>query len=115
MSVDAQSAVDSLEIPSEYKTQFAAKIDSTFKLSKRCLLTYSSDSIYKCLHLTLRNDKVILIDLSPISATRKTPELVLDYKKYFIITGPNHDTLFTFKILKKDGTKTQYMNGGISF
>jgi len=109
------------QIPEEYKelskkleTQFASKIDSTIKLRKRCLLTYSSDSTFKCLHVTLKNEKTNLLNILLITDHQKLLKLKWDERKSFTIIDRNL-SIVAYEISKKDGAKKGYLCGSVSW
>ena len=75
--VNAQIPEEYKELSIPLKTQFASKIDSTLELRKRCVLTYSSDSTFKCLHVTLKNGEIILLNIGLVKDNHKLLALSL--------------------------------------
>jgi len=115
------STVIKAQIPKEYKeqslkleSQFASKIDSTIQLSKNCTLTYSSNETFKCLHLTLKNGKIILLNILLVTNKQRLLELLWDKRIFFSVKDPNIE-IVAYKISKKDGSKKEYLRGSVSW
>ena len=113
--LEAQIPEEHKELSLKLETQFASKIDSTIKLSRKCVLTYSSDSTFKCLHLTLKNRDIILLNIRLITDNQKLPELVSDNKKFFSINIISDLRIIANKVSKKDGSKERYFSGSVSW
>ena len=112
--VNAQIPEEYKELSIPLKTQFASKIDSTLELRKRCVLTYSSDSTFKCLHVTLKNGEIILLNIGLVKDNHKLLALAWDKRKFFMLKDPNL-SIISYEVSKKDGSKKGYLSGSVSW
>ncbi len=104
----AQIGERNIEAATKLETSFATLIDSTKQLTQGCVITYSSDSIFTCIHLTLENGEIIPLDVKLKSNGRGYVAFKEDHSGYILINERNTGSgnpLYITKVLKSDGSR----------
>jgi len=104
----AQTKEKDAHLVSELGSKFAASIDSTRILSGNSKLTYSHDSLFKCIHLTGPNGQVSLIDVRYLGNHRGYVKFKADQEDYVLFDyrgDGSGNPAFLMKVNKRTGTK----------
>ncbi|WP_053975901.1 hypothetical protein [Mangrovimonas xylaniphaga] len=93
------------------ESHYATKIDSIKNLSNNCKITYSSDSKFKCIHLKLKNDSIIPLDIRLKNNYQGFVAFKSDFDNYILINergaGSGNPT-YIVKIDKNNGRRENY-------
>lgn len=86
LSIVAFAQIKEDDIPQAdlLENQFASRIDSSRILKNKSILTYSSDSLFKAIHLILQDGRIRLVDLRYRDNYRGYVAFGADFKDYVL-------------------------------
>lgn len=107
-NAEAQIKMEDCKESERFTHNYARTIDSTLFLSNNCQLTYSHNTLFKCIHITDTAGIIHLVDIRYRDDYNGYTELLNDHwnKVIFLYRGngsgnPN----YCFQISKYDGSK----------